>query len=80
MSRETIYMVQSFHLANRNRIRADAPIACKTAQGAIRTAERLALNKLGVMAFSTSGDAESGEYDDEPVIFFRTGQLPEDIG
>ena len=80
MARETIYMVQSFHLAKRNRISADTPIPCKSAQGALRTAERLALNKLGVMAFSTSGDVETGEYDDEPVIFFRAGQLPEEIG
>lgn len=36
MSRETIYMVQSFHLANHNHIRADAPIACKSALSATR--------------------------------------------
>lgn len=80
MAHQTIYMVQSFHLANHNRICADAPISCKSAQGAIRTAEKLALNKLGVMAFSTFGEADSGEYNDDSVVFFRAGQLPEQIG
>jgi hypothetical protein len=39
-------------------------------------AERLAATKLGVVAFSTSGDAELGEFDDRPTIFFRAGQIP----
>jgi hypothetical protein len=39
-------------------------------------AEKLALSKAGVVAFSTSGDAELGEYDDEPTIFFQSGLLP----
>jgi hypothetical protein len=80
MARETIYVVQSFQMGNRNKLRADTPIPCKSADGALRTAQRLALNKLGVMAFSTTGDAELGDYDDEPVILFRSGQLPEEIG
>jgi hypothetical protein len=41
-----------------------------------RTAERLAPAKAGVVAFSTAGDAELGDYDDEPTIIFKTGQLP----
>jgi hypothetical protein len=28
------------------------------------------------VAFSTSGDAELGEYDDEPTIIFKAGRLP----
>ena len=42
----------------------------------IGTAERLAPAKAGVVAFSTAGDAELGDYDDEPTIIFKTGQLP----
>jgi len=45
-------------------------IACKTAAGALRTAERLALSKLGVVAFSSTGDPEMGDYDDEPTVIF----------
>ena len=39
-------------------------------------AERLSSTKLGVVAFSTSGDAELGEFDDQPTILFKAGQLP----
>ena len=57
-------------------LKADAPIACKTATGALRTAERLALSKLGVVAFSSTGDPEMGDYDDEPTVIFRNGRFP----
>ena len=40
-------------------------------------AKRLALTKLGVVAFSSSGDQALGDYDDEPVVFFKAGRLPE---
>jgi hypothetical protein len=40
-------------------------------------AEKMATSKLGVVAYATSGDAEAGDYDDEPVILFRAGRLPE---
>jgi hypothetical protein len=36
----------------------------------------LAPAKAGVVAFSTAGDAELGDYDDEPTIIVKTGQLP----
>jgi hypothetical protein len=74
MARETIYFVQSFN-KGRN-LKADAPIACKSAMVALRTAERLALSKLGVVAFSSTGDPEMGDYDDEPTVIFRNGQFP----
>jgi hypothetical protein len=35
------------------------------------------MTKLGVVAFSTSGDAELGEFDDQPTILFKAGQLPD---
>jgi hypothetical protein len=28
------------------------------------------------VAFSSTGDPEMGDYDDEPTVFFRKGQLP----
>ena len=58
-------------------LKADRPIPCKSADAARRTAERLAPTKLGVVAFSSSGDAELGEFDDQPTILFRAGQLPD---
>jgi len=76
MARETIYFVQAFNAGRGGNLKADAPISCKTETSAIRTAERLALSKLGVVAFSSSGDAEMGDYDDEPTVIFRQGQFP----
>jgi len=76
MARETVYLVQAFNTGKGGQLKADTPIPCRTAEGARRTAERLALTKIGVVAFSSSGDAEMGDYDDEPTVFFRTGQLP----
>jgi len=77
MARETVYVVQSFTAGRGNRLKADPPIQSKSAESARRSAERLAETKLGVVAFANSGDAELGEYDDEPVIIFKAGRLPE---
>jgi hypothetical protein len=76
MARETIYLVQAFSKGKRARLNADTPIRCKSPEAARKAAERLVTSKEGVVAFSTSGDAELGEYDDEPVVFFKTGRLP----
>ena len=76
MTRETVYVVQAFNAGKGKSLRADVPIPCRSAETARRTAERLAPAKAGVVAFSTAGDAELGDYDDEPTIIFKTGQLP----
>ncbi|MGT2440329.1 hypothetical protein ACU4GH_36330 [Bradyrhizobium betae] len=76
MVRETTYVVQAFNAGKGGNLKAESPIVCKSESGALRTAERLALSKLGVVAFSSSGDAEMGDYDDEPTVFFRKGELP----
>ena len=77
MARETIHIVQAFNVGKGNRLRPDTPIPCKSADAARRMAERLALTKIGVVAFSNSGDQELGEFDDAPTIIFKAGQLPE---
>jgi hypothetical protein len=76
MTRETTYFVQTFNAGKGSSLKADTPIACKSATGAVRTAERLALTNLGVVAFSSTGDPEMGDYDDEPTVIFRNGRFP----
>lgn len=76
MSRQTNFFVQTFEAATGDRLKAGAPIACRTAEGALRTAERLASNKVGVVAFSITSDADTGDYDDQPTVLFRAGNLP----
>jgi hypothetical protein len=75
MARETIYLVQAFKAGKGTRLAAETPIRCKSSDGARRTAERLVPTKAGVVAFATSGDAESGDYDEEPTIIFKAGRL-----
>ena len=76
MARETLYLVQAFTAGKGTRLSADPPIRCKSLEGARKRAETLAETKAGVVAYSTSGDAELGEYDDEPAIIFKAGRLP----
>jgi hypothetical protein len=76
MARETLYLVQAFTAGKGARLTADAPVRCRTSEVARKRAEDLAPNRAGVVAFSTSGDAELGDYDDEPKIIFKTGRLP----
>ncbi|HVC62593.1 MAG TPA: hypothetical protein VND19_19785 [Acetobacteraceae bacterium] len=76
MARETIYLVQAFRSGRGTRLDADPPIRCKSLESARRSAENLAPAKAGVVAFSTSGDAELGDYDEEPTIIFKAGRLP----
>ena len=76
MARETIYLVQAFKSGKGARLSADTPIRCKSSDTARRTAESLAPTRAGVVAFSTSGDAELGDYDEEPTIIFKVGRLP----
>ena len=65
MARETCYFVQAFNVGRGENLTADAPIACKTEIGALRTAERLASSKLGVVAF-----------DNAPRWAIQTQQVP----
>jgi len=76
MARETIYVVQAFKAGRGQSLKADVAIPCKSQEGARRTAERLAPSRVGVVAFSSTGDAESGDYDEEPTVFYRVGRLP----
>jgi hypothetical protein len=80
MARETIYLVQSFRPGKGVRLNADPAIRCKSSEGARKAAEALAQTRAGVVAFSTSGDAELGDYDDEPTIIFKMGRLPAPFG
>lgn len=76
MALETLYLVQAFKAGKGARLIADTPIRCTSSEAARRTAENLTTTKAGVVAFATSGDAELGEYDEEPTIIFKSGRLP----
>ena len=76
MAQETVFIVQSYCAGRGSSLKAEQAASCKSAEAACRMAERLSTTKLGVVAFSTSGDAELGDFDDQPVILFKAGRLP----
>lgn len=76
MTRETIFLVQSF-VDGKHGLNADPPIRCKSEEGARRTAKTLGETKAGAVAFTSSGDAELGDFDDEVAILCVLGRVPE---
>jgi hypothetical protein len=76
MARETVYILQSYVRGRGKGLKAEQQVGCKTAEEARRKAERLAPLRVGVVAFAVSADTELGDYDENPVILFRAGELP----
>lgn len=76
MTRQTLYLVQPFVAGKGGSLKAEKALQSKTAADAMRTAERLASSKLGVVAYSTSGDPDLGEYDERPAVLFKAGRVP----
>ena len=76
MARETVYILQTYIAGRGKALKAEQQVGCKTAEEARRKAERLAPLRLGVVAFAATADTELGDYDETPVILFKSGQLP----
>ena len=76
MPRETVYIVQAYVAGRGKALKAEPQVGCKTAEEARRKAERLGPLRVGVVAFEVSADTELGDYDENPKILFRSGQLP----
>jgi hypothetical protein len=74
MARVTVYLVQAFVAGRGGSLGPEAAIPCNSEEGARGTDERLASSKIGVVALSSSGDAETGDYDDEPLVILRIGR------
>jgi len=76
MPRETVYIVQAYVAGRGKALKAEQQVGCKSAEEARRKAERLGPLRVGVVAFEVSADTELGDYDENPKILFRAGQLP----
>ncbi len=76
MARETVYILQAYVAGRGKALKAEQQVGCRTAEEAQRKAERLAPLRLGVVAFAVSADTELGDYDEHPVILFKSGRLP----
>jgi hypothetical protein len=76
MARETVHLIQAYIAGRGKQLKAEPQIGCANAAEALRKAERLAPLRLGVIAYSISADVEMGDYDENPVVLFKAGQLP----
>jgi len=76
MASETVYILQSYVAGRGKALKAEQQVGCKTAEEARRKAERLGPLREGVVAFSATADTELGDYDENPVILFKSGRLP----
>ena len=76
MPRETVHILQAYVAGRGKGLKAEPQVGCKTAEEARRKAEWLAPLRLGVVAFSVTADVEMGDYDEHPLILFKSGQLP----
>ena len=76
MASETVCILQTYVAGRGKGLKAEPQVGCKTAEEARRKAERLAPLRLGVVAFAATADVELGDYDENPVILFKSGQLP----
>jgi len=79
MSNVTVYIAQGFAQKGR-RLIADQAIACKTAEDAVRRAERLSEIRVGAVAIEQNIDDDTGEVDENAKILFRAGTLPASFG
>lgn len=69
------FVVQTFSVGRQHEMQADEPILAKSLEHSLVIAQALTEKKVGVVAFSRSGDPSIGEYEDA-IIHFRYGQTP----
>lgn len=76
----TYYVVQSFSLDRKRRLQADPPVQVASEGQAKRMAARLAqsASKVGVVAFSRTGDPKTGDWDDA-ILIYRDGGVPSEV-
>lgn len=78
MSSTTYYVVQPFEMTKGGRLVPASPMPVQSGEQARRSAERQAATKAGAIAFSRTGDPETGDFEDA-VILGAFGQVPEDL-
>ncbi len=79
MGLETNYIVQSYSKGHRGKLDPDTPFIAKDIAHARRTAERMAKNSPMVIAFTNTGDAETGDFEPPKLIFAHGESLPPEV-
>lgn len=78
MSEKVLYIVQQFEKQGRRLVQG-RQMDFKSADEAIKRAERDAGRTAGVIAVQQTVDTETGEVLDEPVILAQHGEVPAGI-
>ena len=78
MTQQTYFVVQPFEFSRGGRLVASTAMPAPTGPQALRMAERQAAGKAGAVAFSRTGDPETGDFDDA-VLLGTFGQVPEEL-
>ena len=74
----TYYAVLPFVRDQDGNLCPDEAVECQSSAGAAARARALAASKAGAVAFSRTGDPESGEWADA-VVLTRVGDTPADL-
>lgn len=74
----TYYVAQTYQAGKRGALIPDQPKQARNLQHLETMVERLALTSVAVIAFSRSGDPETGEWE-EAVIISQHGQVPQEL-
>lgn len=72
----THYVVQAYRKGKRGKLEADEPKIARDAHHCKVLAERTSYSRAAVIAFSRTGDPDTGDFD-EPVILAKYGDVPE---
>lgn len=72
----THYVVQGYRKGARGKLRPDEPRIARDLNHCQVLAERVAQSRDAVIAFSRTGDIDTGDFDD-PVIIATFGDVPE---
>lgn len=78
MASVTYYAVLPFVRDEEGNLCPDEAVECQSPGGAASRARALALSKAGAVAFSRTGDPETGDWADA-VVLTRVGATPTDL-
>jgi len=73
----TYYVVTAFVRDVEGELVAEPPIEMPSSAAAVSRARLLSVTKNGTIAFSRTGDPETGEFADA-VVLFKAGEVPDD--
>jgi hypothetical protein len=80
MSKQTYFVVLPLVAGRKGRIAEGEPVPCASGVSAIKTAQRIMASgrALGVIAFSKTGDPDTGDYEDA-VVLTVLGSVPPEV-